>query len=334
MKMALRTLGQALLIVIFVFIVFEIVMLSPSQMKPFEENKEEIVIENSDNKSLQAMKGVHLVEVKNDGEQEWELWADEAIEIRDKEDWNLKKVKIIFFGEENARFVVTGNEGQIMVQKKNVLVSGKVLTESSNGYKYWADEVRYDSPSRLLMSDGPIELLAPPDRDLQRMRLVGVGMATDLNSGKIEVHSYVNAKQVIREDQIANIKSDKAEFSGKSRFAKFLNNTIIDISGMRVTGPEAELIYGQESERVEILKVRGGAKVSDVDKWATSKDLVVYLKEDKFLFSGNPKIVQGEDELVGQEIIFLNGGAEVQVKGVKAKLTKKNMEKELEPISD
>ena len=122
------------------------------------------------------------------------------------------------------------------------------------------------------------------------------------------------------------IESDRAEFSGQSHKARFLGNVIIDLGTLRVTGPEAEFAFGGESEEVKSVLIKGGVKVSDVDKWATSQQVAVHFDENRYVFKGSPRLVQNRDELRGEEIVFLDGGKIVKVYNAKAKVDKKHLE--------
>ncbi len=50
-----------------------------------------------------------------------------------------------------------------------------------------------------------------------------------------------------------------------------------------------------------------------------SDDLRIDFSTQKLTFSGKPRLYQDEDELVGDKIIFLEGGKKVKVEKVKAK---------------
>jgi lipopolysaccharide export system protein LptA len=53
----------------------------------------------------------------------------------------------------------------------------------------------------------------------------------------------------------------------------------------------------------------------------------VDFESNRFVFRGNPRVVQNNDELRGDEIVFLDGGKRVQVKSARAKVDQKRLEK-------
>ena len=122
------------------------------------------------------------------------------------------------------------------------------------------------------------------------------------------------------------IKSHRAQFSGASQYARFLDNVVIDYDTMRMTGPDATFNYDSQKDFVSSLNVQGGVKVSDLDKWATSQMVDVEFDKEKYIFKGEPRVVQNNDELKGEEIIFYEGGKKVKIKKARANLSDKSDE--------
>ncbi len=329
--MSMLKIGPIIVSLLFVILLLEVVIFSPESVGPPEGVKvsEQSVGDQEFLFGNQTLEGIHLVEAK-EGKQEWELRAEQAQGDERQETWKLKRVEMVFFGDDGMKFRVVGDQGEIRAEKRNVFVSGNVKTRSSNGYLYLADNVEYDSNGRELRSHGPVSLFGPKERSGEQLQLTGTDMVTYMDSGKISVDHNVKAKQILDENRAADIVSERAEFSAKSRFARFFGNVIIDVDETRITGPDAELIYESGESRVKELTVRGGAKVSDLEKWATADKVTFFFKEKRYLFTGHPLVVQGKDELRGDVIEFFNGGKQVQVKDVKANITPEEVEKQIE----
>jgi lipopolysaccharide export system protein LptA len=96
---------------------------------------------------------------------------------------------------------------------------------------------------------------------------------------------------------------------------------------MRITGPEAVFEYGREQNLVKSVQVSGGVRVSDLEKWVTSQKVSVNFDKDRYVFSGNPRVVQNNDELQGEEIVFLEGGKKVEVFKARANVESREPEK-------
>ncbi len=273
----------------------------------------------------QAIKGVNLIETRG-GQREWELNADSALEFRGKGTWDVEKIRTKFFGNKGIQFLVKGQKGQVSVDSKDMVIEGDVITRTSNNYELKSDTIVYSASERQLSSDSPVRILGPKDKNANRLQLRGLGMQALVGDGKIEILDKVSGDVSLGTGTPVHIKSKSVELSSSSKAATFKGNVIIDVESLRVTGPRAEFQYGTNGDELTSVFVEGGVKVSDVDKWATSENVKVVFKENKFVFKGRPRLVKENDELFGDEIVFLNGGKKVQVKGAKAEIDSSHVE--------
>jgi lipopolysaccharide export system protein LptA len=92
---------------------------------------------------------------------------------------------------------------------------------------------------------------------------------------------------------------------------------------IKIDGPMATFNFIEKNASLESIFVQGGAQVSDHEKVATSKTLNFNVLKNEMTFLGQPKVVQNDDVLSGEEIIFIDGGKKVKVQNVKATLEKK-----------
>lgn len=274
----------------------------------------------------QSMKGMHMIETQ-EGAKDWELWADRAVSIKAKDLLELEKVKAVFFSQNGVSFTVTGSKGQVQVKDKSLWVEGRVITRSSNGYVFRTERVAYDSKSRQLHAPEHVEMLGPKDGDGLSLKLTGIGMSASLEQNSMEVLRDVKAEKTLDKGRKAFIKSQRAQFSGKDRTAKFLGDVILDMDSMRITGPAAQFEWDAKAQAVKTVNFSGGARVSDADKWATAQSVRVDFEKNRFVFRGNPRVVQNNDELRGEEIVFYDGGKRVQVQRARAKVDEKRLEK-------
>ncbi len=316
----MKKLTQSLLFLFFIAIIIEVVIIAPSSLDtpnvvidaPPTEVEGRGVVE-------QVLTGMHLIESKED-EKEWELWSDEAKTYKKKKAWDLEKVKVKFFGANGVVFNVTGKSGTVEVKSKNLEIRGNVVTKTSNGYEFKTEVIRYNSKGRRLFSPNKIEMKGPVDAQKEQMLLTGVSLEANLDSALIEIKKDVIAEKPVASGKRAFIKSHRAQFSGRSNYARFLDDVVIDYESMRLTGPDATFNYDSKTDLINSLNVQGGVKVSDLDKWAISKMVNVDFDKEKYVFKGNPRVVQNNDELRGEEIIFYNGGKRVRIKKARANL--------------
>jgi LPS export ABC transporter protein LptC len=325
-----RHLVQALLGLALFGIVIQVIVIAPHAVKDHQSTPSPAPAvqapstgapkENVD----QSIQGMHMIEAQQGGK-EWELWSEKADRLKEKELLKLSKVKIIFFAKSGVTFNVTGEKGTVEVKTKNLRIEGDVVTKSSNGYTFTTEYLDYDSEKKSLKTESAVEMLGPADKRGPGLKLSGRGMVAQMQEGSMEILNSVHAEKTFSSRKV-DIRSHRAFFTAHDRSARFLGDTILDFATMRITGPEARFDYDAKTDEVRTLTVLG-AKVSDTDKWATADNLKMDFDTNKYIFRGHPRVVQNSDELIGDEIVFLDGGKRVQVHRARAKMDEKRMGK-------
>ncbi|MES2963426.1 MAG: LPS export ABC transporter periplasmic protein LptC [Bdellovibrionota bacterium] len=317
---------------LFVILVVEILIVAPKEVGvlPANENRATTAPAQDKAGTGQVMRDVHLVEAKESGK-EWELWADRAVRPQDNEQWTIEKVKVKFFAANGVTYTVTGLKGKVQPDQNAMRIEGDVETHSSNGYVFKTQVADYSSKDKKLMSPGAVEMIGPRDNSGRNIHLTGADLVADLASNEININRNVNAKKPISKpgepERIATIQSQRAVFSGRSSQAHFFGNVVIDVDTMQVSGPQAKFDFDSKTDALSAVQVAGGVKVTDTDKFATSGTVSMSFRDNKLVFKGSPRVVQNGDELVGDEITFLDGGKRVEVSNAKAQIDPKSMEK-------
>lgn len=320
----MKRFGEYALGFLFLLFIGQVVILAP---KTVEEPKPAASMgPRVDQRVDQVMRGAHLVETR-EGEKEWELWSDEALSFRSLDQWTLKEVKAIFFGKNGVQFTVTGRTGKVETKTKNMNVEGQVVTRSSNGYVFQSESVSYDSVTRTLKSPNTVKMIGPNDKQGDGLKLGGRRMSCDLNTSLVDITGEVRGEKTFSGQKRLLILSERAQFSAQSNLARFLGHVVIDIETIRITGPSAEFAYDSTQQMVTSLLVSGGVRVSDYDKWATSDRLKVNFADESYVFQGHPRVVQNNDELVGEEIILSEGGKKIKVEGARARMEQRRLER-------
>jgi LPS export ABC transporter protein LptC/lipopolysaccharide transport protein LptA len=270
----------------------------------------------------QKMQGVHLVESKS-GSRDWELFAEAAEGYQGKGTWELKNVKVLFYSGDIIQFTVTGETGSIDTKTKDMDIAGNVETISSNGYRFQAPAVKYLAQARLLRSSERVKMTGPPDAKGRSMILTGENMETQVDKSIMNIKEDVQASREFGDnDKKFLIKSQGAEFSGKSYSARFYGQVAIELDSMKMEGPEANFQYDKGKDFLQSILVKGGVKVSDIDKYATSEQVRFEPNENKFVLNGHPRVVQNNDEIQGDQIVFIEGGKKVKVENIRARMDK------------
>jgi LPS export ABC transporter protein LptC len=326
---------QVFLSVALLALVVQIVLIAPRQIRDSESRAALMPTPEFDrtqgpagnpNGVDQSMGAMHMIETQ-EGRKEWELWSDKAISLKAQDILELESVKAIFFSDNGVEFTVTGEKGTVQTKTKNLSVEGNVITRTSNGYTFKTHSVDYESKFRQLKTVDHVEMFGPKDSQGNSLHLTGIGMDASLIRSTMEVQNDVKGEMTLEDGRIAYIKSHRSLFTAKDKTAKFYDDVVLDLDSMRITGPVANFAYDPKADQVRSVVVEGGARVSDIDKWATAQNVSVDFESNKFVFRGSPRVVQNNDELIGDEIIFLNGGKQVQVERARAKVDEKRLEK-------
>ena len=303
---------------LFFLVVIELVFFAPSSGDRELKNdlqSPEIKKQTEDNE--QVLSGGYLVESKNEKKQ-WELWSKVARKKRGGEDWDLDKVKVRFYGENRVSYVAEGAHGYVAEDQKKLRIEGDVVIRSSNGYVLKTEVIYYNQKTRLIEGPEPVDLKGPDEEgEAGPLYLTGNKFEADMNTNRIKIVGNVKGRKKMSGQRNMKISSHQATFSGQSKLGLFEKNVIIDVNQIRITGPKARFLYA--NEELHSMFVDGGVHISDVGKWGVAGQAEVFFKEDKYVFKGSPKVVQGEDELVGDIITIYDGGERIQVKKAKAK---------------
>lgn len=314
---------------IFLFVVISLIfvqalLMAPQEISPSETTKnsqttkeqiERLAEQQGKRKAVeQKMVGVHLVENSNNAKG-WELRADEATGSSD-ELWVLKKVKVEFFNENESSFVVSGDIGEINGQTKNMVIRGQVVTQSSNGYQFETNDLNYIAKDKMLISDSAVKMLGPDDKNGVGFKLAGNGFKIDLVTNKMYIQSNIEASKMM-ENKKFHVTSDAAEFSNKNQEALFSGHVNMTFDKTRVTAPQAFFRYSEKQKALESILLKNQVVLKDEGKSAVCQQLLMNLIEDTMTLSGHPKVQMGEDEIQGEEIVFLEGGKKVKMNKVK-----------------
>lgn len=270
----------------------------------------------------QKLGGVHLVESQQ-GSRDWELFSQSAEGSQGASNWKLHQVRVLFYNHEKVEFTVTGDTGTIDAATRNLSVVGNVVTRSENGYSFKTPSIYYSAKSRVIESPEQVEMKGPAEGSVAGMQVRGRRMKVFVDSSKMVIQEKVSAEKPHKDGKKFEILADGAEFSGKNNEAKFLGAVRMNYDGMRLEGPEASFLYNKAANVLSTVEVRGGVKVSDAEKFATSEKVNLDLLANKYVFQGRPKVIQNNDELIGEEIIFLEGGKKVKVERVRARVENK-----------
>lgn len=300
--------------VIFVLIVVELVFFAPQPGDREVENDWDATAETSQQSDVeQTMYGAHLDEAKGQ-KKLWELDAKVARKKMKTEDFSLDVVKVKFYGENGVYYNGTGDKGYVGENQKKIKILGNTVITSSNSYVLNTEVIFYKTDDRTI--DGPQEvtLVGPPDQqgDGGPLHMRADRFDANLNTNLINLKENVRGKKRISGGRNMKIRSHEALFSGASNFVLFKKDVVIDVDTMTITGPRAKFIY--KNNELYSMFIDGGVKIKDIGRWGVAGEAEVFFQEDKYIFRDSPKVVEGENQLVGDEIIAYDGGDRIVVR--------------------
>ncbi|MDI7259338.1 MAG: LPS export ABC transporter periplasmic protein LptC [Thermodesulfobacteriota bacterium] len=148
-----------------------------------EENVPKILTEGSD----QRLERIRLVEEKH-GKKTWELEAKAISRYQDQNIMMLEDVKVTYYSKDGRSFIITGNQGKVYQDSKDMELIGNVLCTSSDGYRFKTHSISYQHSSKKVTSSDKVEL------EGEQLRLIGKGMLVDMESKTFKVLSEVKTQ--------------------------------------------------------------------------------------------------------------------------------------------
>lgn len=311
-----------LIVFLLLLIGFEILILFPKQTdKPTEVQAQptsDKPAPTSKNQIQQKAQGIHLVESQR-GSRDWELFAQTAQSYQNNPTWDLENIKLLFYNDEKQTIILKGKKGELDTKTKDMKIEGEVEIETSNGYVFVAPYVEYNSASRLIFCSSLVQVKGPLLAGKRSLFLRGTGMRIPVTTQKMFLDAEVSGEKLFTDNKKLTFKSEKAELSSLNQKAQFMEDVVIDYPPMTMKSNKATFAYSEKSQLFEYLDLSGKVELKDEKRRAVSENLRVDFATKQFTFSGQPRLYQGEDELTGEKIIFLDNGKKVKVEKVKLK---------------
>ncbi|RYZ72256.1 MAG: LPS export ABC transporter periplasmic protein LptC [Proteobacteria bacterium] len=321
----MKNLKNILFVSLLVFLFVEVLIIFPNRLEHKEEERAAKATADATQSQQpeQKMNGLHYVETQEQGGRDWEFFAEAAEGSIGTAAFDLKNVRVLFYNKEKVSFTVTGDRGSIDGKSKDLRIRGNVVTKSENGYTFKTPSIFYSSKKRQILSPEKVNMMGPADELGEGFELNGRNMLVTVDDDLMSIREGVRGSKKFKDGKAFQISSEKAEFSGKSRQAKFIDRVEMKYGTLNLTGPVATFHYRGNSSLINYVQMQGGVKVSDADKVATAETVNLDLLKNMFTFRGRPKVIQDNDELSGEEIVFLEGGKKVKVEKVRARMEKK-----------
>lgn len=316
-----------LIVFILLLIGFEILILFPKQTDKSDESAKENAESVAGGPSLpvtnqvqQKAQGIHLVESQR-GTRDWELFSQSAQSYQNNSVWDLEGVRLLFYNEEKQTITLKGSKGTLDTKTKDMKIEGQVEIETTNGYLFLAPYVEYKSSERLIFCSSVVQVKGPMmgGRNRRSLFLKGTGMRIPVATENMFLDQNVTGEKFFSTDKTLKFRSERAELSSLNQIAQLIENVVIQYPPMTMKSEKATFSYNEKSQLFEYLDLNGRVELKDETRRAVSEKLRVDFTSKQLTFSGQPRLYQGEDELTGEQIIFIDNGKKVKVENVKLK---------------
>lgn len=118
----------------------------------------------------------------------WEVKAETA-QYRKKQNLALfDKVQIKLTTTEKKVYVMTGDKGQMLTDKKDIEIKGNVVIIAESGDRFTTDYLKYSDAEKKFYTDAPVMM------ENKQMKIKGKGLTLFMNTGELNLLSSVKAK--------------------------------------------------------------------------------------------------------------------------------------------
>ena len=133
------------------------------------------------------LKKIRFVEDKQ-GQKTWELEAESVQQYQEQNMMVLEDVKVTFYAKEGRIIYLTGKQGKVYQDTKNVDLLGDVVLTSSDGYQLKTHSASYRHSERTVSTPDLVEI------DGEQIRLTGKGMLVDVEAKTFKILSQVKTQ--------------------------------------------------------------------------------------------------------------------------------------------
>ena len=155
------------------------------ERKAMEETKPSPVFSSEDAKMV--LEKIHFVEDKK-GKKTWELEAKSIQQQRENNLMMLEDVKVTVYTEEGRSFVISGRQGKVSLDSKDMDLQGDVVVSSSDGYRLRTQSVAYRHQEKKAGTSDPVEI------EGDQIHVTGKGMVVNMEERTFKILGQVKTR--------------------------------------------------------------------------------------------------------------------------------------------
>jgi len=182
MKLSKKTKTISILLIIFVVITAAVLVIKNN----IYDKPKNIIKILPDNVDLQ-IKDFIYTEV-GEANSKWEVKADSAKYVKKENLALFDRVKIKLTTSEGKVFIMTGDKGQMLTDKKDIQIKGNVIIVSDKGDRFSTDYLNFSDAEKKFYTDAPVTI------ENKKMKIKGKGLTLYINTGELNLSSLVKAK--------------------------------------------------------------------------------------------------------------------------------------------
>lgn len=117
---------------------------------------------------------------------------------------------------------------------------------------------------------------------------------------------YASASSLIdkQDKEPIVITSDTLTADNKNSTAVFEGSVVAKTSDVAIRSDKMTVYYDESENKVKKIHAVGNVRVNNKDRAMFSEEAMYIDDEEKIIFTGNPKAVEGENMISGTQIIF------------------------------
>ncbi len=133
------------------------------------------------------------VETKN-GRKEWELEADSAQYFKNDNLTVFGNVKVVFYSQKGVNYTLTGREGKLRNDTKDMDIAGDVTVTSTDNYRLKTDSLKYVAANRQISTKDKVFFTGP------NITIEGIGFLADMITERVYISA--NVRTVVKDAAI------------------------------------------------------------------------------------------------------------------------------------
>ena len=129
-----------------------------------------------------------------DGQKEWELEADSAQYFKNDNLTAFENVKVIFYSKNGANYTLTGREGRLRNDSRDMDIVGNVVVTSTDNYQLKTDSLQYIAGVRQISTKDRVFFTGPG------INIEGTGFLADMVTEMVSV--FANVRTVMEDAEL------------------------------------------------------------------------------------------------------------------------------------